>query len=245
MPWMPPAAGEATASGGKSGHGAGKALLGMIPDLFDAKRNADADAERRGQARPDFPSVVKQHISNGYLKPNAVAEKLVALRFAASSHRHVARVAIFSGMMGWDPHHPKPWDNTKAAACLLLMLWLQPQRVDEAAKATSKVTGVLVEEHVALELRLEDVDEIIKHLLRKRLVSAKGAGVLKEEAATLAVEQQLPPASSSAPASAVDVEALLIRWMGTWGSWEKSEEKQVLSSIINKFGGGSPFKTKS
>ena len=91
----------------------------------------------------------------------------------------------------------------------------------------------------------DQVDEIIKHLLRKRLVSAKGAGVLKEEAATLAVEQQLPPASSSAPASAVDVEALLIRWMGTWGSWEKSEEKQVLSSIINKFGGGSPFKTKS
>ena len=74
---------------------------------------------------------------------------------------------------------------------------------------------------------------ILKHLQRKRLVSAKGAGVLAEEAAKLC----LPPAEKDAAQAepVVDVDQLLLRWMGVWGTWEWREDAQLLVSVLNKF----------
>ena len=89
---------------------------------------------------------------------------------------------------------------------------------------------------------------MLKHLQRKRLVSAKGAAVLAEEAARLV----LPPseeAKRSVPV--VDVDQLLLRWMGVWGTWEWKEDAQLLVSILSKFQprprspGKSPTKRRS
>ena len=61
-----------------------------------------------------------------------VVEKLSALRLACAMHRAIPRVAIFQAMMGWGADG-LPWDSTKSAACLLLMMWLAPPQ-DEATK---------------------------------------------------------------------------------------------------------------
>ena len=111
--------------------GVARALLTMIPELFDAKRTADADAERRRESRPSLPVVVTAHLGRSYTA-DVVTEKLSALRLACAIHKSIPRVAIFQAMMGWGPDG-LPWDSTKSAACLLLMMWLAPPQ-DEATK---------------------------------------------------------------------------------------------------------------
>ena len=224
---------------------AAKALLSIVPDLFNIKRAADYDAERREEVRPDLPTVVKSHMRRKYGQ-EAAAEKLVALRFACVMHaKSIPRVAIFQSMMGWGPDG-LTWDATKTKACLLLMLWLQPP-ADEATKVSKRfvsqdVARQMIEDNIALELKLSDVDAVLKHLQRKRLISGKGATRLAEEA----VKVVLPPdVATATDAPVVDVDTLLLRWMGIWGSWEWKEDSQALVSILSKFQGGSPGGSKS
>lgn len=249
LPWMPddaggggPSAGGGASSGfGGASHVAAKALLSMIPSLFDAKRVADYDAERRGEARPPLPLCVKAHLARS-APPEVVAEKMAALRLACALHASSPRVAIFQGMMGWG-EDATPWDSTKAAACLLLMMWLKPPS-DDATRVSQRFVsseqGSLLEaDGYALELKLSDVDLILKHLARKRLVSGKGLRVLGEEASRM----ELPPPGPNEPpreAPCVDVDQLLLRWMSIWGSWEWREDRDLLQSVIERFQVRSP-----
>ena len=100
---------------------------------------------------------------------------------------------------------------------------------------------LLLEDHMALELKLTDVDLVIKHLLRKRLVSQKGAKHLMEEALKL----ELPPPAANEPqreGPSVDVDQLLMRWMAGWGSWDWKEDTALITSILSKFQPRSPSK---
>ena len=239
LPWMP---GEGGGSGAGNAapnamqHGAAKGLLNLIPELFDAKRVADYDAERRGDVRPSLPVAVRAHLSRT-CTPEVVAEKLAALRLACAMHSGVPRVAIFQSMIGWG-EDLTPWDSTKAAACLLLMMWLQPPQ-DEATKVSKRFvsaeqSSLLYEDAVALELRLTDVDLILKHLARKRLVSSKGLRTLAQEAAKL----ELPAAGVGEvirEAPSVDVDQLLLKWMSIWGTWEWREDAELLHSVVHRF----------
>ena len=57
LPWVPARGeSEATAKENPLGRGAAKALLVLLPELFDAKRTADLEAERRQESRPSMPS---------------------------------------------------------------------------------------------------------------------------------------------------------------------------------------------
>ena len=61
-----------------------------------------------------------------------------------------------------------------------------------------------------------------------------------------AVKVVLPPdVATATDAPVVDVDTLLLRWMGIWGSWEWKEDSQALVSILSKFQGGSPGGSKS
>ena len=75
---------------------------------------------------------------------------------------------------------------------------------------------------------------ILKHLQRKRLVSGKGAALLAAEAAQLVLPEREPP-EPPREAPCVDVDQLLLRWMGVWGTWEWREDAQLLVSVLNKF----------
>ena len=67
----------------------------------------------------------------------------------------------------------------------------------------------MIEDQVALELKLSDVDLVLKHLQRKRLVNGKGASRLAEEASRLVLPRA---AATDQSAPVVDVDALLLRW---------------------------------
>ena len=167
LPRMPPKENRAAHPVGNS---AAKAAIELIPELFEAKRSADAAAERKGRPRPSLPEAVKAHLAKTHA-PQLLRERLAALRFACGMYApRVARVAIFQAMMGWT-QEGRPWDNTKSSACLLLMLWLQPPQDDAAAVSRRFVTRDagrgLADEQMPLELKLSDVDLVIKHLLRK------------------------------------------------------------------------------
>jgi hypothetical protein len=240
MPRMPDTS-ESVGAGGRGSNplegSAAKALVGLVPELLDAKRTADYDAERRGKPRPSLPVAVRAHLLRTCPSAEGVTEKLAALRFACSAHAAIPRVAIFRGMMGWD-REGVPWDNTKSAACLLLLVWLQPP-ADDATKVSRRFVGkeaakALLEDDVGLELRISDVEEILKHLQRKRLVSQKGASVLAAEARAL----ELPATEggeASRDAPSVDVDELLLRWMRVWGSWESNDERELLRSVVGRF----------
>ena len=136
LPWVPTGHEENAHGQAPIKKGAAKALLSIVPELFDVKRLADLDAERRQEPRPDMPTVVRAHLGDKY-NATIAAEKLVALRMACALHaKSIPRVAIFQSMMGWAADG-LPWDATKSAACLLLMMWLQPP-VDEATKVEAK-----------------------------------------------------------------------------------------------------------
>lgn len=249
LPWMPIESGEVGGSSGEDAavaaarSDAAKALLAQIPELFDAKRMADYDAERRGESRPSLPSVVRKVFAQE-ASPEVVVEKLAAFRLACALHSASPKVAIFQSMMGWG-EDGTPWDSTKAAACLLLMMWLKPPQ-DDATRVSQRFVSaeqaaLLQEDEFALEIKLTDVDLILKHLARKRLVGSKGLRTLAEEASRL----ELPPRGPNEPereTPCVDVDQLLLRWMSIWGSWEWREDKDLLQNVIERFQVRSPRK---
>ena len=99
---------------------------------------------------------------------------------------------------------------------------------------TAEQSAQLFDEDQSLELKLADVGLILKHLSRKRLVSAKGLEALALEAQRL----ELPPPANNEPprdAPSVDVDQLLLRWMAVWGSWEWREDRQLLQSVMQRF----------
>ena len=99
---------------------------------------------------------------------------------------------------------------------------------------TAEQSAQLFDEDQSLELKLADVGLILKHLSRKRLVSAKGLEALALEAQRL----ELPPPANNEPprdAPSVDVDQLLLRWMAVWGSWEWGEDRQLLQSVMQRF----------
>ena len=221
--------------------GAAQALLTIIPDLFDAKRDADYDAERRGESRPSFKAVVKAFFAKS-VKKEDLGEKMVALRFACAMHNSVPRIAIFQSMMGWGPDR-LPWDATKSKACLLLMMWLQPPP-DEATKVSKKfvpkdIAKQLIEDTVSLELKLSDVELVLKHLQRKRLVSAKGAMALGDEAEKLVLPRSR---SVEREGPSVDVDQLLLKWMSIWGTWDRKEDTDAVLNVLQLFKPRSPTK---
>ena len=240
LPRMPPKENRAAHPVGNS---AAKAAIELLPELFEAKRSADAAAERKGLPRPSLPEAVKAHLAKTHA-PQLLRERLAALRFACGMYApRVARVAIFQAMMGWT-QEGRPWDNTKSAACLLLMLWLQPPQDDAAAVSRRFVTRDagrgLADEQMPLELKLSDVDLVIKHLLRKRLVSPAGARALPRVAAALELPSHEDDDAASAPpppraAPCVDVDQLLLKWMSVWGTWEWRDDRELLQGVINRF----------
>lgn len=221
------------------------AALKTLPELFDAKRQADYDAERSGAPRPSTLAAVKAYLAERH-GPERAREKIGSLRYACALHAHVPRVALFQGMAGWGADGT-PWDATKCGAALLLMLWLQPPP-DEALKVSRRFLGGESDdpEPTDVELKLSDARLVLTHLRRKRLVSEEGVGVLAAEAEKL-VLPQLPPPAPQRDEPSVSVDQLLLRWMDTWGSWTWSEDTAVLSSVLSAFGGGkkSPAKWPS
>ena len=102
----------------------------------------------------------------------------------------------------------------------------------------------MVEEPIALELKMNDVALVVQHLVRKHLVSNKGATALLEAAS----EIELPPPPANEPQrkeAAVDVDQLLLKWMSMWGSWDWKEDSALVSSILQRFAPRSPTKMMS
>ncbi len=243
LPYVQKTMPKLRAEGDLSSLGA-KAVLSHIPELFEAKRTADWEAERNGKPRPPLIQAARAYLT---LKGGETfaREQLAMLRYACALQSDRPKVALFQGMAGWDDT-ATPWDNTKAAACLLLMMWLQPPP-DEALQVSrrfeSRRRADEILDDLPVELRLSDVDIVVRHLQRKRLVSSVGGDVLREAALRLELPQAPPPAPQRA-APCVDVDQLLLAWMDIWGSWEWKEDKDLLTSVIAKFGlKGSPRKT--
>lgn len=201
---LPRVADEPRAGGALASGASAKAVLRLIPEMFDRKRTDDADAERRGEPRRSMLAVLREHLTLTTEDDGAAKATETALRFACTLHKDKPRVAIFQSMVGWGEDRT-PWDATKAAACLLLMLWLQPPD-DEATKVSKRfveadVAAAMVDDTFALELRMSDVQLVVQHLRKKRLLNARGAAALVAEARKL----QLPEdPSRSEPVVSVD-----------------------------------------
>ena len=90
---------------------------------------------------------------------------------------------------------------------------------------------------------------MLKHLQRKRLVDSKGVATLRDAATALHLETP-PPAAPNAPTVApsaaeippetVSVDAVLLRWMGLWGTWSWKEDKDLLMAVVARFQPRSP-----
>jgi hypothetical protein len=215
------------------------ALLKQIPTLFDVKRNADLDAERRDVPRPALLDAVRAHLLEGGEDEGAVRERLVSLRYACALHKAHPKVALFQRMIGWA--NEPAWDATKSAACLLLALWLRPPE-DDVTKVSRGLLGgratpsTLAELDVTAELRLNDVEVVLRHVQRHQLVSATGTKVLRDAAAAIVLPPPPPPAPPR-EAPAVSIDELLVRWFSpeVWGSWEYVEDRELLMTITEKF----------
>jgi hypothetical protein len=142
-------------------------------------------------------------------------------------------------MIGWA--NEPAWDATKSAACLLLALWLRPPE-DDVTKVSRGLLGgratpsTLAELDVTAELRLNDVEVVLRHVQRHQLVSATGTKVLRDAAAAIVLPPPPPPAPPR-EAPAVSIDELLVRWFSpeVWGSWEYVEDRELLMTITEKF----------
>ena len=214
-------------------------LLAQMVEFFDAKRLADLDAERRNEPRPSLLQAVRAHLSATGDSEDRVREQLAALRFGCGVHSQHPRVALFRAMAGWG-EDGKAWEATKASACLLLMMWLRPP-ADDATKVSMRFAGAdvarLLEAEQSSMLRLEDVDTVLEHLRRKRLVGASGVQKLRDAAAALHFESSAAAESSADQPAVVSVDAVLLRWMSLWGSWDWTEDRDLLMSVIARFQG--------
>ena len=101
LPWVDDTSkgNEGDEGGASVSGGAARAVIAMIPELFDAKRNADLDAERRGESRLTLPVAVKEYFEQQkHYTPEMISEKLAALRFACALHKSIPKVGLFQGM---------------------------------------------------------------------------------------------------------------------------------------------------
>lgn len=216
-------------------------LLREIPIFFDVKRNADLDAERQGVARPPLIEAMRERLLEASgREEEPVQEQMAALRYACALHHDHPKVALFQSMAGWAD--APAWDATKAAACLLLTMWLKPPE-DDATKVSARLTpgrvhspSTLAELNTTSELKISDLEMILKHLQRHRLVSAAGAKKLSEVARELVLPPPPPPAPPR-DEPVVSVDELLLRWFsaGVWGTWGYTEDRALLMSITSKF----------
>ena len=198
-------------------------LLKFIATCFEEKRLQEIAKMRElglpvpmepGQVPVVVPlrSVVEGLLTKDHGHSDIRDEKLQQMRMSCSAdkgHGSHPRVAIFRRMALWEDAPELEMVPYQEVACMQLLSWLgiaSPSPLDR---------------DVCMLLRLKDVQKIIEHLYRLRLIPENARRFLydmaKGEAAELAKGETSPRHSSAAMC---DSDALVWRWMENWGCWE-------------------------
>ena len=238
-----------------------RVLVAKLDSICDMKRTADLEAERASRPYPRLPEVVRDYfarLAGPTATPDALRASLAELRQECLAHVAHPKVDLFMQMVGWAMGGGEAWDATRTAACLLFMMFLSAP-TDEATKVVQKVvpagrrsppasrprsplemgSSQTVSHYgpnqgVDAEVRLTDVEALLKHLHRQRLISSGAIRILRDAASMLVLPPPPPPAPPR-EFPAVSVDALLLSWMSSWGSWDYREDRQLIAAITAKY----------
>ena len=212
-----------------------KSLLPLLSKTFDLKmqqdvpsymavRNAevllDHDPYAANGGRASAPVIKPVHeVLAGYMaevygaraaedKLKQVFKSCSAAKGHSSSH---PRVAIFRRMAGYaaDGGEAK-WTTAQEMAILQLIVWMGLSQTDSKKAVLS------------VHLSLKQVDVLLWHLERLKLIPTEGRVFCTMLAAELAAEE-----GSGQRGDVIDADTLVLRWVVNWAGWDEKEEIRV------------------
>ena len=192
-------------------------LLKLIAICFEEKRAAEAAAQKEAgpidMGPPQEPlcvplmRIIEETLHREHGSSGISAEKLQQLRFSCTDEAHGLhpRVAVFRRMAGWDEGHEM--DPVQEAACVALLSWL------------GIATLTPPEKDLRMMLRLKDINRILNHLHRVRLLPPRAREFFVEIAHDMRLSRSEMPRKWG-DAQMVDADALIWRWIEAWGGWD-------------------------
>lgn len=205
-------------------------LLKFIAVCFEEKRAAEAALQKEmGPVDVGTPAepvvvplkrIIDDELHREHGSSEICAEKFQQLKISCGEapvgHGAHPRVAIFRRMAGWDGLGGML--PVQEAACVALLSWL------------GIATDNPHEKDVRMLMRLKDINRILDHLHRVRLLPERAREFFIEVANELRLPRSELPRSVVSPM--VDADALVWGWMERWGGWEYEFERDESSLLI-------------